>query len=503
MGHEKYGLERLPIEKFDKGYFPNVDFDDVPDGGSSDCKHVIYERSSLRKMWGMDRVNSSAASETAGLGLHFLNVSGVTKRVAVFGSKFYEDVSGTLTDRTGAITLTAGNLCQMIDHQQGSNKYLIGVNGVDAPFKWTGSGNAAVLAGSPPIFTTVAKYHNFIWGAVSEIVYFSGLTDPETWDTTKWTVRFNKNVVRLIENGQKLAVLMSDHIGSVSGYSYLNFQVEEKEIKNFGCVGRLAACNAQFGENHQDVIATLSKDGLYIFDEAFNFRKIFGDNYFHSFAQASLSKAVVSYNKIEKKLFVALPTTSATENDYLIVVDMVSGAFWPCPSIHANYIKAMDSAADDSSNEFIYFIDNAGYMYKFNRETINYHSGSASQAIDARWKSKKYNLEYICDFRDVSVHADVEGDWDCTVTIYTGLGSASAVSGSMSLLGGSDLLGSTFTLGASTLGGNEYVFDSVSGIGGFGRYFSISFENNAIDEDFHIRRADIVYKKIRLSSGAT
>lgn len=500
MGRAKLGLKRVELNNFSRGYFPNKEFDDIPDGGSSDCKHVIWFQSDLRKMFGMDRINSSAVSNINGCGVFYLDVNGATKRTAVFGSGFYEDVAGTWTDRTGTVTITDGanNLVQAINHQQGSNKYAIYVNGVNPPWKWTGSGNAAVLGGTPPAnFTSIAKYHDTIFGSYGELNYFSDTGDPETWNSTRWVLRFDKDIKSQHDNGQKLAVLMDDHIGSISGYSYLDFQQEESEIATVGCVGRLAATKAYFGKNDTRVIATISRDGVYTIDEAFGYQRLFGDDYFSQFNQTSLSKAVCAYCRIDNLLYVAIPNDSATEMDYLVVVDMISGAIWPCPNIHSNYIRAMASMKDDDGNEFIYFVDKNGYAFKFNKETKNYHTGSASQAIDARWKSKTFDLKDVHSFREATMLADAVGNWNVTMAVAFGLTTLDGTSGSISLLGEGDLLGSTFILGASTLTSSDYIFEVLSDVGGFGRYMAITVSNNSVDESFNIRKIEIQMKRRR------
>ena len=120
MGYRKLNLTKINLGPFDKGYFPNKDFDDVPQGGSPNCKHVIWERSALKNMFGMDRINSSQVANTNGNGLFYLDVNGAAKRTAVFGNAFYWDNSGTWTDVTGSVTITDANLVQAINHQQGS-----------------------------------------------------------------------------------------------------------------------------------------------------------------------------------------------------------------------------------------------------------------------------------------------------------------------------------------------------------------------------------------------
>lgn len=503
MGREDLGITRFELPNFDKGYFPNKDFEDVPDGGSSDCKHVIWHRSALRPMFGMDRINSSAAATTRGAGLFYLDVAGATKRSATFGAGFYEDSSGTWTARTGTLTITDGaaNLVQSVNWQQGSNKFSIYTNGTDAPWKWTGTGNAAVLGGSPPAnFTSIAVYNGALFGSSAETVYFSASSDCETYTSARDLLTYDKTVTCLIDNGANLAVFMDDHIGSATGFDYLDMSKDINVVDKVGCVGRLGATKAFFGKNTTPVIATISRDGIYLIDQAFGSQKLLGDNYFEELNQANLSKSVLAYSKKDNLLYAAVPYGSATENDYLIVVDMLNGSIWPCPSIHTSSIRSMASMKDSSGDEYIYFIDTAGYAFKFNRSTKNYHTGTASQAIDARFKTKRFDLKDIHQLRSPELLAAADGNWNVNVSIGFGLSSDDGNLGVVNLAGDDDVLDTSFVLDASVLSGSLYIFKVVSGLGGFGRYVSIVFSMNDVDQTFNIKKFELQLKRRRMGS---
>lgn len=501
MGYEKLRLKRVPIGPFDKGYFPHKDFDDVPDGGSSDCKHVIWNRSALRPMFGMDLINASAASQTRGQSIFYLNVDGVAKRTAVFGTKFYEDVSGVMTDRTGAVTITDGadNLVQAVNWQAGVNKWSIYCNGTDPPWKWTGAGNAAVLGGSPPAnFSSMEVYSQAVFGFKNELAYFSPTQDSETWSGKQSrSLTFQRNISRGIKNGKSLAVLMDDHIGSIRGTDYLDFSQEEYEVPTVGCVGRLAACNVNYGPSDTKAIVTVHKDGIWLIDEAYGTQQIIGYDYFKDFNQANLHKAVCCYSNLEKLLYVAL-TKDSTENDFLLVIDTRTGAIWPCPDVHDNFVRSMNVCQDDSGNEWVYFVDTGGFAFKFNRDTKNYHTGTAAQAIDSRWKSKIIDLQNLNSMRKAILLADADGDYSVNMAIGFGLTTDDGDSGLINLEDSSALLGTTFVLGASTLGGSSYIFKDLSGVGAWGRFMTVTFTHNAVNETFHIKKAELLLRERRM-----
>lgn len=497
MGRRELGIKKLKLSRFDLGYFPNKDFDDVPDGGTPSCKHVFHRRSALRPFPGMERINTTIADYLTGQGLHYLDVRNGTRRLAVFGSRLYSFEGGDLTNITGTASITDGNLVQFIDHQQGSNQYSIGASG-GTPFRIGATGTGTALGGSPPSFSTISKYHDTVFGSVNELNYFSDTGDPETWDTTNWVIPFEKNITCQFDHGQKNAVMMESHIGSIQGYDYLDFFAEEKEITAFGCVGKMAAKKCNWGANDLKVIATIARNGVWVFDESFGFNKVLGDDYFDEFNQSYLTNSSMAFWKDENLLFLALPYAAATQPNYLIIVNTKTGAFWPGPDIHSNYIKSLSSMRDLDGNEFIYFQDNNGYVYRFNMDANYYHTGTATQEIDHEWKSKRYDLEDVHSLGDVVMLAEAVGNWGINVGINFGLEDSVNI-GTINFSADNDVLTYSFVLGASILRGNQYIFKTLLGIGGFGRFVQVILTksgvpaNTTLSETFVLGESELGY----------
>ena len=509
MGYRKLGLEKIKMPTPDKGYFPNKDFDDIPDGGSPSCNQIYWNRSELRPVPGTTDVTTTA--ETSSDGAFYVEFEGVGKRTFICNGKLFEDVDGNLTNRTGAVTITSGSLVQAINHQQGSNKYAIYVNGTDAPWKWTGSGNAAVLGGSPQIFSCVSKHHNIIFGSKDETIYFSDVGDPETWDATNWTIPFEKTVIAHVDNSSSLAVMKENSIGSIQGYSYLDFTKEEKIISEFGCVGRLAFTKCVY--KGTPVIAVVSKIGVYVFDAAYNFQKILGGDYFLEFNQEELSGSIIVYDQFEKLLYVFLPYGSAVTNNYFILINTETGAFWPSGPFTEDGeqfdFQSVAPMKDDSEVQWIYFFDTsvftgtAGFVGRFNKdESVFLRGDDPPVRILPTWASKKFDLGDIFSFREAKLLADADGDYDVDCYLTFGLSASSSNFASVNLLGTGDLFGSTFILGASTLGGSNYVFKTVSGVSGFGRYYEVKFVGQTTGTPiFGIKSFEMLVKRRRLGSG--
>lgn len=122
----------------------------LKDEESSDLQNIDFNKfGSILKRNGYTALNTSAISGGAKIdGLYWFeyNSSGTLTRYAICitNGKIYQmssSLGGTWTDITGSVTITAGNHC---DFETAFNRVYI-TNGVDAPFQWSGSGNAAVV----------------------------------------------------------------------------------------------------------------------------------------------------------------------------------------------------------------------------------------------------------------------------------------------------------------------------------------------------------------------
>jgi len=130
-------------------------------------------------------------STTVITGLHYMKFNSGTEFLnAVAGAKFFTSsgLTGTMADKTGGITISAGK-----------DKYWTGVSfnnlqiwfggTPNAPFKHDGGGgNAAALGGSPPSATTAFVSNNRVFAmntaADPSIIQWPILSNPEDWTGT-------------------------------------------------------------------------------------------------------------------------------------------------------------------------------------------------------------------------------------------------------------------------------------------------------------------------------
>lgn len=144
----------------------------------------------LEKRRGNTVFNSSAmASGAAATSLESIKFNnGNEFFVSTAGAKIYEgNITGsTMTDITGSVTITSSQ--NNIWTIAAMNNLAIGVGGApDAPWKWSGSGNAAALGGSPPTGNFGFQQNNrFFIGAISgdtSLIQWSILSNPEDWSS--------------------------------------------------------------------------------------------------------------------------------------------------------------------------------------------------------------------------------------------------------------------------------------------------------------------------------
>lgn len=159
---------------------------------SPDCQNITLLPKGWRKRYGDAAFNISAMvnSSTAvtGLGYYKLN-SGTEFLNAIAGTKFFTSsgVSGTMVDTTGAVTITASATNIWTPVNFGALQIWFG-GAPDAPFKYSGTGNAAVLGGTPPSAYTGFTSSNRVFGisttANPSRIYWSVLKNAEDWTGT-------------------------------------------------------------------------------------------------------------------------------------------------------------------------------------------------------------------------------------------------------------------------------------------------------------------------------
>lgn len=152
---------------------------------------IITPGKGFKKRQGNTAFNASAMTGSGAItGLqYFKPSSGNDHLAAITGSKIFESASldGTMNDITGAVSITSG--ANNIWTSAVFNDLAIFVGGApDAPIKYSGTGNAAVLGGTPPngnfCFTVNGRFFIGNTTANPSRLAWSILSNPEDWSGT-------------------------------------------------------------------------------------------------------------------------------------------------------------------------------------------------------------------------------------------------------------------------------------------------------------------------------
>ncbi len=161
----------------------------TPLAQSPDLDNLVLLDRGFKKRQGDVAWNAAAmvSANTPIQGVGFIQLDNGTQYLnAVVGTKFFTDsgLSGIMTDTTGAVSITAGvnNLWNATNF---TNLQIWFGGAPDVPFTYSGSGNAASLAGSPPAaysgFTANNRMFAIGTAANPSRLFWSILNSPSDW----------------------------------------------------------------------------------------------------------------------------------------------------------------------------------------------------------------------------------------------------------------------------------------------------------------------------------
>lgn len=164
----------------------------VQDNQSINCQNINLLDRGFEKRRGNVAFNTSAMVDatTAIVGMGYFKLNSGTEFLnAIAGTKFFTSASltGTMADTTGAVTITAGQNNKWKPVLFNALQIWFG-GAPDAPFKYSGTGSAAALGGSPPSARTAFVANNRVFAIRTDAnpsrIHWSVLSDPEDWTGT-------------------------------------------------------------------------------------------------------------------------------------------------------------------------------------------------------------------------------------------------------------------------------------------------------------------------------
>jgi len=376
----------------------------MPLNQSPDLDNVLILNKGFKKRNGDSAFNSSAmvSSSTPVVGGGYVKFNSGTEFInAVAGTKFFtsSSLTGTMADATGAVTITSGatNYWTPVIY----NNLQIWFGGApNAPFKYSGSGNAAALGGSPPSAYTAFAANNRIFAISTSAnpsrIYWPVLSDPEDWTSSgSGNADVNKSDGEALQcgivMGADTAILFknsSTHMMILTRQPFPIYQLQ----KGIGIAGRYAYAFA----NGTIYFVTPSKrmrsttDGL-------NFETYPDDinNVWDSINTPYLANTVGFYNQPLGQIEFMVSTGSSTTNNYNIVWDINRKCFLR----HSKGFKA--NVAFSVQNSLFYAGHYDGKIYKkYSIGVFNDASETSPGIIDAYWRMPFKNLGTL----DLTVH---------------------------------------------------------------------------------------------------
>lgn len=398
-----YRGTEFPFEDFSGGLNSYTPVTEVANNQAMDLSNImIYTFGrGFRKRYGNTVFNSSAMNGGANVqGLSYFKLANTNDfLISVAGAKLYKStsLSGTMTEITGAITITAGQ--NNIWTQFTFNNVHIGFGGSatapDAPWVYDGSGgNAAALGGTPPsaygafqannrvfAFRTAANPSRIFWSILGSQADWtgtgSGSADVWTNDNdsiTACAVRDNSTVLIFKENSVHRMLINTLVSNAFPIYPLFS---------GVGCVGKHACVVADglayFINNQGRMKIT---DGVRLLTNIDFPNLNNADDYWNSIPAArrqyiqGIRKIGADYDHI-----VWLTTSTGTTHDTAIIWDLQNR----CWLKHKTGYGA--NVAGLHQNGTLYTGHYDGKIYTQDVSTATTDASTGSLSIDAYWRS--------------------------------------------------------------------------------------------------------------------
>jgi len=363
---------------------------------SPDLDNIVILDKGIKKRNGDSAWNSSAmgSSSTAVTGAGYIQYDAGTQFLnAVAGTKFYADsgLSGTMADKTGALTITTGlsNIWTPVNF----NNLQIWFGGApDAPFKYSGTGNAAALGGSPPSAFTCFGASNRIFAlstaANPSRIYWPIVSNPEDWTgagsgSADVAMSDGEALQCGVVTGPDTAILFknsSTHLMVLTRQPFPIYQLQ----KGIGIAGRKAFAYANgvtyFVTPGRRMRAT--RDGL-------NFETFPNDinDIWDSINTNRIANIVGYYYQAREWIVWLVSTGASTTNNYAIIWDLKHSCFLRCTTgFKANVVCTVQ-------NRRFFAGHYDGKLYEKDKATIFSDASETSPgAISGYWRSPFKNL---------------------------------------------------------------------------------------------------------------
>lgn len=465
----------------------------IGDNEASDLQNVVFTTSgNWKTRGGTAKLNSSTlGASVICTGLKYYKPTSGTKYiVGIFDNdKIYKmDYSagggpdGTWDDITGSLSFAIGQN-DLASFTIGEDTLIIedGLN-TTAPYKWTGSGNAAALSGSPPNATMVAYHKRMAFAAGNNTnpstFYFTDVGNIENWTTGlsgNLSIETNDgSIIRAIVPGFDALYFWKDYsIWRLSGDDKDTFQLQ-RMVSNIGTLSPKSI--ARIGN---DFFFVSSQGDIYVYDGAIGV-KLISTKIQGSIDNANFARFQYASGELfDKDYYLSYSTSTNQTHNRMFSFDTFHFAWTKFTGINANAITVAD---DGTGKDMLVFGDYGGFVYKYPSGT-----NDAGSAISAYYTTKQYyfsELKPQKDWKLLKIFANQKGNYNLDVEMRKDFASTGTTE-NLSLQGSQSLWG-TAVYGVDPYGGQSLIIGRVE-VNKEGNFYQIKFSNSNLDEPIEVK----------------
>lgn len=378
MPNQRLPSGSLPLgaNQFNGGLNSTASPLDLAPNESSSLLNIDFDKfGAILKRAGYVNVNTTALNGQV-TGMHWLEKSDSSKTLMVIaGTKAYSnDLSPTFTDRTNAMTITAGNLFK-------SETFLdtaMFTNGVDLPIQSTGTNFSLMTL--PTNVTTVKWIKTFnaytfianvtdATGYQPSKLYWSDINSITSWNSANQAF-ISKNDGQSITGMEVLGdhlVIFKDRsiwLGFFTGDADVPFQFQKTQ-SHVGCASGYSI------QKTENALIFFSDDGVYLFDGNNSYK--ISDRVtatIQGYNQTKNSSMVSMYQKTKNRFYLSSFSSASSTSNGVLTYDNYNNAF----SIYDGWTPSQMVMVYASGQERPYFGDYNGYIYRADTGVDDYPS---------------------------------------------------------------------------------------------------------------------------------
>jgi len=483
--------ESLRLGPWRSGVNYSLPAEDMPPDGLFEMENcTVGLAGEVSKRNGFAKFNASSMNSDATITACGQVVLAGTEKVFAFaGNKFYDVTGGTATDRTGSVTITAGDDNTWDWVLAGDT--LIAVNGEDTDgIKWTGGTSNAAALDDDSRFTKpkwVTFWENRAWvgniNGAADRIWRSDAGDIETWGSLSfYSLGYDITGLHPFQNVLAIHTEQGIHTLTPTGNSTIPYQQQQRTQR--GTVAGRSIVTVP-GERQLFV----RDDGIYQWSGGASVEKIsfaLDDRYWPELNKARLAYSFALYYPAQEQVWFFLPygASQTTMNSVVVYSYRLNAWFGPYNGFERDSVALIDDLphAGDFDGRIMTHdsgTNDDGSAIKAYFETASI--APRGDAVSCRWLYNRTLFDNKGAF-DLSIAQIAAGIVSNTETITMGnVGS---------------LLDSSFVLDSSLLESDVSALTQDSDLFGYDPRTMLRYSNFNIDEPFTVRRANLQYKPI-------